>query len=203
MPVIHDSFRPQWANSTKLPNSTVLCHFFESGWVTVQSGRGGDMLKYVWKCTDRLNQTNNGAVRLDSQWLLSGARFGFVFVATPRACALLWRLLISSFSCHHIVLLYVRKETEEVFDALMLKNPTLKGLVEAVSCSHFIQLVMAGTAFHVSYWLNMLWKAVMSGRVRRRIGLGNEREKGCARWRKVMGNNWSGILAEREKGGGK
>lgn len=33
----------------------------------------------------------------------------------------------------HIVLLYVRKETEEVFDALMLKNPTLKGLVEAVS----------------------------------------------------------------------
>lgn len=34
---------------------------------------------------------------------------------------------------HHIVLLYVRKETEEVFDALMLKNPTLKGLVEAVS----------------------------------------------------------------------
>uniref|UniRef100_A0A8C3G6T0 Grainyhead-like transcription factor 1 n=1 Tax=Cyclopterus lumpus TaxID=8103 RepID=A0A8C3G6T0_CYCLU len=31
------------------------------------------------------------------------------------------------------VLLYVRKETEEVFDALMLKNPTLKGLVEAIS----------------------------------------------------------------------
>lgn len=31
------------------------------------------------------------------------------------------------------VLLYVRKETEEVFDAVMLKNPTLKGLVEAVS----------------------------------------------------------------------
>lgn len=36
------------------------------------------------------------------------------------------------------VLLYVRKETEEVFDAVMLKNPTLKGLVEAVSSfSHF------------------------------------------------------------------
>lgn len=31
------------------------------------------------------------------------------------------------------VLLYVRKESEEVFDALMLKTPTLKGLVEAVS----------------------------------------------------------------------
>lgn len=61
----------------------------------------------------------------------------------------------SSFSFHHIVLLYVRKETEEVFDALMLKNPTLKGLVEAVSCPQFTVLVMAGTAFHVSYWLNM------------------------------------------------
>lgn len=35
------------------------------------------------------------------------------------------------------VLLYVRKESEEVFDALMLKTPTLKGLVEAVStCCH-------------------------------------------------------------------
>lgn len=42
----------------------------------------------------------------------------------------------SSLSFHHTVLLYVRKETEEVFDALMLKNPTLKGLVEAVSCPH-------------------------------------------------------------------
>ena len=33
------------------------------------------------------------------------------------------------------VLLYIRKESEEVFDALMLKTPTLKGLVEAVSSS--------------------------------------------------------------------
>lgn len=41
------------------------------------------------------------------------------------------------FSFHHTVLLYVRKETEEVFDALMLKNPTLKGLVEAVSYRRF------------------------------------------------------------------
>jgi hypothetical protein len=31
------------------------------------------------------------------------------------------------------VLLYVRKESEEVFDALMLKTPSLKGLMEAVS----------------------------------------------------------------------
>ncbi|KAJ6653817.1 hypothetical protein lerEdw1_008661 [Lerista edwardsae] len=31
------------------------------------------------------------------------------------------------------VLLYVRKEAEEVFDALMLKSPTVKGLMEAIS----------------------------------------------------------------------
>lgn len=56
---------------------------------------------------------------------------------------------------YHTVLLYVRKETEEVFDALMLKNPTLKGLVEAVSYRQFIVLVEASTACHVSvsYWL--------------------------------------------------
>lgn len=31
------------------------------------------------------------------------------------------------------VLLYVRKETDDVFDALMLKSPTVKGLMDAVS----------------------------------------------------------------------
>ncbi|KAH0617519.1 hypothetical protein JD844_015863 [Phrynosoma platyrhinos] len=31
------------------------------------------------------------------------------------------------------VLLYVRKEADEVFDALMLKSPTVKGLMEAIS----------------------------------------------------------------------
>ncbi|XP_023558077.1 grainyhead-like protein 2 homolog isoform X3 [Octodon degus] len=31
------------------------------------------------------------------------------------------------------VLLYVRKETDDVFDALMLKSPTVKGLMEAIS----------------------------------------------------------------------
>ncbi|KGL98702.1 Grainyhead-like 2, partial [Charadrius vociferus] len=31
------------------------------------------------------------------------------------------------------LLLYVRKETDEVFDALMLKSPTVKGLMEAIS----------------------------------------------------------------------
>ncbi|XP_035287413.1 grainyhead-like protein 2 homolog isoform X1 [Anguilla anguilla] len=34
---------------------------------------------------------------------------------------------------HKRVLLYVRKESDEVFDALMLKSPTLKGLIEAIS----------------------------------------------------------------------
>ena len=34
-----------------------------------------------------------------------------------------------------LVLLYVRKETDDVFDALMLKSPTVKGLMEAVSVS--------------------------------------------------------------------
>ncbi|TKS88310.1 Grainyhead-like protein 2 -like protein [Collichthys lucidus] len=36
---------------------------------------------------------------------------------------------------HKRVLLYVRKETDEVFDALMLKSPTLRGLMDAVSAS--------------------------------------------------------------------
>ena len=34
--------------------------------------------------------------------------------------------------CSSPVLLYVRKEAEEVFDALMLKSPTLRGLIDAV-----------------------------------------------------------------------
>lgn len=34
---------------------------------------------------------------------------------------------------HKKVLLYVRKESDEVFDALMLRTPTLKGLMDAIS----------------------------------------------------------------------
>uniref|UniRef100_A0A667WXH3 Grainyhead-like transcription factor 2b n=1 Tax=Myripristis murdjan TaxID=586833 RepID=A0A667WXH3_9TELE len=34
---------------------------------------------------------------------------------------------------HKRVLLYVRKEADEVFDALMLKSPTLRGLMDAIS----------------------------------------------------------------------
>lgn len=44
-------------------------------------------------------------------------------------CSKLWFLSSS-------VLLYVRKEADEVFDALMLKSPTVKGLMEAVSACH-------------------------------------------------------------------
>lgn len=46
--------------------------------------------------------------------------------------SLMW---VNCFSPHKppTVLLYVRKESEEVFDALMLKTPSLKGLMEAVS----------------------------------------------------------------------
>ncbi|XP_078069276.1 grainyhead-like protein 1 homolog isoform X2 [Mustelus asterias] len=38
------------------------------------------------------------------------------------------------------VLLYVRKECEEVFDALMLKTPSLKGLIEAISEKYEVPL---------------------------------------------------------------
>uniref|UniRef100_A0AAY4AFY6 Grh/CP2 DB domain-containing protein n=1 Tax=Denticeps clupeoides TaxID=299321 RepID=A0AAY4AFY6_9TELE len=45
------------------------------------------------------------------------------------------------------VLLYVRKETEEVFDALMLKNPTLKVLVEAISEKYELPLDKVGKVY--------------------------------------------------------
>ncbi|XP_055361810.1 grainyhead-like protein 1 homolog isoform X3 [Betta splendens] len=45
------------------------------------------------------------------------------------------------------VLLYVRKETEEVFDALMLNNPTLKGLVEAISEKYELPLDKVGKVY--------------------------------------------------------
>ncbi|XP_034078162.1 grainyhead-like protein 1 homolog isoform X1 [Gymnodraco acuticeps] len=45
------------------------------------------------------------------------------------------------------VLLYVRRETEEVFDALMLKNPTLKGLVEAISEKYELSLDKVGKVY--------------------------------------------------------
>ncbi|XP_041711403.2 grainyhead-like protein 1 homolog isoform X2 [Coregonus clupeaformis] len=45
------------------------------------------------------------------------------------------------------VLLYVRKDTEEVFDAVMLKNPTLKGLVEAISEKYNVPLEKVGKVY--------------------------------------------------------
>ncbi|XP_076151663.1 grainyhead-like protein 3 homolog [Alosa pseudoharengus] len=45
------------------------------------------------------------------------------------------------------VLLYVRKETEEVFDALMLNSPTLKGLREAISEKYGVQEDTIGKIF--------------------------------------------------------
>ncbi|XP_056151874.1 grainyhead-like protein 1 homolog [Lampris incognitus] len=45
------------------------------------------------------------------------------------------------------VLLYVRKEAEEVFDAVMLKNPTLKGLVEAISVKYELPLEKVGKVY--------------------------------------------------------
>ncbi|XP_064186555.1 grainyhead-like protein 1 homolog isoform X2 [Anguilla rostrata] len=45
------------------------------------------------------------------------------------------------------VLLYVRKETEEVFDALMLKTPTMKGLVEAISEKYEVPLDKMGKVY--------------------------------------------------------
>ncbi|XP_065144315.1 grainyhead-like protein 3 homolog [Paramisgurnus dabryanus] len=45
------------------------------------------------------------------------------------------------------VLLYVRRETEEVFDALMLNTPTLKGLREAISEKYGLQEDTIGKIF--------------------------------------------------------
>nr|XP_028578350.1 grainyhead-like protein 1 homolog isoform X1 [Podarcis muralis] len=45
------------------------------------------------------------------------------------------------------VLLYVRKESEEVFDALMLKSPSLKGLMEAISDKYDVPLDKIGKVF--------------------------------------------------------
>ncbi|KAM9317262.1 grainyhead-like protein 1 homolog [Gastrophryne carolinensis] len=45
------------------------------------------------------------------------------------------------------VLLYVRRETEEVFDALMLKSPSLKGLMEAVSEKYEVPISKIGKVF--------------------------------------------------------
>ncbi|KAG2468056.1 GRHL1 protein, partial [Polypterus senegalus] len=45
------------------------------------------------------------------------------------------------------VLLYVRKESEEVFDALMLKTPCLKGLMEAISDKYEVPIEKMGKVY--------------------------------------------------------
>ncbi|KAM8953901.1 grainyhead-like protein 1 homolog isoform 2-T2 [Pelodytes ibericus] len=45
------------------------------------------------------------------------------------------------------VLLYVRRETEEVFDALMLKAPSVKGLMEAISEKYEVPFEKIGKIF--------------------------------------------------------
>lgn len=75
--------------------------------------------------------------------LLVNLRFFFFFfvalISVSRSpekvgiCIYVCEPTIDHISLALLVLLYVRKESEEVFDALMLKTPTLKGLVEAVS----------------------------------------------------------------------
>ncbi|XP_075563668.1 grainyhead-like protein 1 homolog [Pelecanus crispus] len=45
------------------------------------------------------------------------------------------------------VLLYVRKESEEVFDALMLKTPSLKGLMEAIADKYDVPFDKIGKIF--------------------------------------------------------
>uniref|UniRef100_A0A8B9MIA0 Grainyhead like transcription factor 1 n=1 Tax=Accipiter nisus TaxID=211598 RepID=A0A8B9MIA0_9AVES len=45
------------------------------------------------------------------------------------------------------VLLYVRKESEEVFDAIMLKTPSLKGLMEAISDKYDVPFDKIGKIF--------------------------------------------------------
>lgn len=47
-------------------------------------------------------------------------------------------LILSSYTLTFPVLLYVRKECDEVFDALMLRSPTLKALMEAVSTENIL-----------------------------------------------------------------
>lgn len=59
--------------------------------------------------------------------ILEGEKWGLPFSASAD--------LFDHYLLCHSVLLYVRRESEEVFDALMLKTPDLKGLRNAVSFS--------------------------------------------------------------------
>ncbi|NWV71088.1 GRHL1 protein, partial [Malurus elegans] len=76
----------------------------------------------------------------DSSNLKRGAYIGEEdFIATPNKMARIEE--------PKRVLLYVRKESEEVFDALMLKTPCLKGLMEAISDKYDVPFDKIGKIF--------------------------------------------------------
>ncbi|NXS49951.1 GRHL1 protein, partial [Balaeniceps rex] len=76
----------------------------------------------------------------DSSNLKRGAYIGEEdFIATPNK--------MSRIEEPKRVLLYVRKESEEVFDALMLKTPSLKGLMEAISDKYDVPFDKIGKIF--------------------------------------------------------
>lgn len=72
--------------------------------------------------------------------------------------------LLQSLVLYFSVLLYVRKEADEVFDALMLKSPTVKGLMDAVSICHLSShlIVLKQQAyFDLVFWGNCRKKIII------------------------------------------
>lgn len=155
-------------------SSWLNCHICKctSGlrsWVRVRERHAVEIMTRMQK---NQNQTSSSPFNATFVWGL----IWVCFSGHSMSLFFKWRLLVYSYSFHHIVLLYVRKETEEVFDALMLKNPTLKGLVEAVSWPQFH---VAELNFMFSHGLNMFW---------------------CRKeYDKVMRNKWSGIFLGKKK----
>lgn len=65
-------------------------------------------------------------------------------------------LFLSCLTHASLVLLYVRKECDEVFDALMLHTPTLKALMEAVSTesSVIMWFYLLCTEIRKTHWIH-------------------------------------------------
>lgn len=101
------------------------------------------------ECSAELKEAESYVPRDISYWFMFavlGVDVSFYFNQDPRSVFLFfsYEWTASFFFFFHLlipnwglVLLYVRKESEEVFDALMLKTPSLKGLMEAVSSINF------------------------------------------------------------------
>ncbi|MBN3317579.1 GRHL2 protein, partial [Atractosteus spatula] len=62
---------------------------------------------------------------------------------------------------HKRVLLYVRKESDEVFDALMLRSPTLKGLMDAISEKYGIPLEKMAKIYKKSKKGEIFWGEIV------------------------------------------